>query len=158
MDEPEDSDKSIVRYTYEIYKAIDITEDNIASADPVYSFSDNELKQQKLKLGENGIVSNVDYRFKVIVDYYDNYKYNQIDTGFSNYFQVLGKPTVSFTINEEETSFNQISGTVIINDEGCTVPNSGRSCFDQEMKLLLNIMDLIRLRKVLVVLVLILLI
>ena len=138
MDEPEDSDKSIVRYTYEIYKAIDITEDNITSADPVYSFSDNELKQQKLKLGENGIVSNVDYRFKVIVDYYDNYKYNQIDTGFSNYFQVLGKPTVSFTINEEETSFNQISGTVIINDEGCTVPNSGRSCFDQENEIIIK--------------------
>lgn len=131
MKEPEDVDSSITKYIYEIYKAEDITEEGITGS-PVYTFSSDKLKDQKLKLGENNILSNIDYRFRVIVEYYDNYKYNQIETGFSNYFQVLGKPTVSFELNEEKTSFNMIVGTVTINDEGCTISNTGRSCFDKE--------------------------
>lgn len=101
MKEPEDVDSSITKYIYEIYKAEDITEEGITGS-PVYTFSSDKLKDQKLKLGENNILSNIDYRFRVIVEYYDNYKYNQIETGFSNYFQVLGKPTVSFELNEEK--------------------------------------------------------
>ncbi len=130
MDKPEDIDNSITKYIYEIYKAEDITEEGI-KGDPVHSFTSDKLKDQKLKLGENNILSNIDYRFKVVVEYYDNYKYNQIETAFSNYFQVLGKPTISFELNEEETTFNTIVGTVTINDEGCTVPNTGRTCFDK---------------------------
>ena len=129
MTEPVDVDKSITKYTYEIYKAEDITEDTITTAEPVYRFSSETLKTEKLKLGENNLESKTDYRFKVIVEYYDNYKYSEIETGFSDYFQVVGKPTIEF--KEELVDFNQIKGTVKINDEGCAVPNSGRTCFDQ---------------------------
>lgn len=131
MEEAKDEDKSITKYIYEIYKAEDITEEGIQNS-PAYTFTTNKLEEQKLKLGENNILSNIDYRFRVVVEYYDNYKYNQIETSFSNYFQVLGKPTITFELNEEETSFNVIVGTVKINDEGCTVPNTGRTCFDQK--------------------------
>ena len=129
MTEPVDVDQSITKYTYEIYKAEDITEDTINTAEPVYRFSSETLKTEKLKLGENNLESKTDYRFKVIVEYYDNYKYGEIETGFSDYFQVVGKPTIEF--KEELVDFNQIKGTVKINDEGCVVPNSGRTCFDQ---------------------------
>lgn len=132
MDKPTDEDKSITKYTYEIYNAKDINEESISTAEPVYSFSSNELKEQKLKLGENGLVSNVDYRFKVVVDYYDNYKNNQIETGYSNYFQIVGKPTLEFAPDDELISFNQIGGVVTIKDEGCTIPNNERKCANKE--------------------------
>lgn len=132
MDKPEDEDKSITKYTYEIYKAEDITEEGIIASNPVYSFSSDELRDQKLKLGENGLESNVDYRFRVIVQYNDNYKFNEIDTAFSNYFQIVGKPTVEFTPDEKLISFNQIGGVVQIKDEGCTIPNEGRECYNQK--------------------------
>ena len=132
MKEPNDPDKSITKYTYEIYKAEDITEDGSTSMTPVYSFGSDELKEQKLRLGEHGIESNVDYRFKMVVQYNDNYKYNEIDTAFSNYFQIVGKPTVEFIPDESLISFNQIGGSVQIKDEGCTIPNEGRKCFDQK--------------------------
>lgn len=131
MDKPEDEDKSITKYTYEIYKAKDITEDGIMTSDSVYKFSSDELRDQKLKLGENGLESNVDYRFRVIVQYNDNYKFNEIDTAFSNYFQIVGKPTIEFTPDEKLISFNQIGGVVQIKDEGCTIPNEGRECYNQ---------------------------
>lgn len=130
MEKPEDVDKSISQYIYEIYRASDITEDNLVG-EPVYSFSAAELKDQKLKLGDNNLTSNVDYRFRIVVKYYDNYKYNQIETAFSNYFQIVGKPTIEFTPNDEVISFNQIGGKITIKDEGCTIPNDGRSCFDK---------------------------
>lgn len=46
----------------------------------------------------------------MIVEYNDNYKYNEIETGLSNYFQVIGRPTIEF--KEELVDFNQIVGTV----------------------------------------------
>lgn len=134
MTEPTDVDDSITKYTYEIYKAEDITEDNITAVAPIYSFSSEELKTETLKsevlkLGANEQDGPKDYRFKVVIEYNDNYKLNEIETGFSDYFQVVGKPVVEFT--EDKVDFNYIEGTVKIKDDGCTVPNSGRECFDQ---------------------------
>lgn len=133
MTDPVDKDKSITKYTYEIYKAEDITEESMNDIKPVYSFSSEKLKEEKLKIGQNNLEGKVDYRYKVVVEYYDNYKYNEIETGFSNYFQVLGKPVVEFT--EETIDFNQIIGTVKIKDDGCSIPLEGRSCFDKENKI-----------------------
>lgn len=99
-----------------------------------------------MKLGENGLESNVDYRFRVIVQYNDNYKFNEIDTAFSNYFQIVGKPTIEFTPDEKLISFNQIGGVVQIKDEGCTIPNEGRECYNQKITLVLSTMDLIKLK------------
>lgn len=130
MTKPTDEDSSITKYTYQIYKAADIIEDDETTASPIYTFTSDTLKDQKLALGENNLEGKTDYRYKVIVEYYDNYKYNEIETSLSDYFQVLGKPTIEFT--EELVDFNQIVGTVKIKDEGCTVPNEGRECFNQK--------------------------
>ena len=119
----------ITKYTYEIYKAEDLTDGEILNAKPVYTFSSDTLKEQKLKLGENNLEDKTDYCFKVIEEYNDNYKYNEIETGLSNYFQVIGRPTIEF--KEELVDFNQIVGTVKIKDEGCTIPNEGRECKDK---------------------------
>ena len=130
MTKPQDEDSSITKYTYNIYKSDDLTEEDEDKVKPVYTFTSSELKEQKLKLGENNLVGKTDYRYKVIVEYYDNYKYNEISSPLSDYFQVLGKPTIEF--KEELVDFNQIVGTVKIKDESCTVPNEGRECFNQK--------------------------
>lgn len=129
MEKPQDEDSSITKYTYEIYKAEDLTDGEILNAKPVYTFSSDTLKEQKLKLGENNLEDKTDYCFKMIVEYNDNYKYNEIETGLSNYFQVIGRPTIEF--KEELVDFDQIVGTVKIKDEGCTIPNEGRECKDK---------------------------
>lgn len=126
-----DPDKSIVSYTYQIYKAEDITEEGITTASAVYSFTREELNEELLKLDEaKNLFGNQDYRFKIVAKYYDNYRYNEIETMFSDYFQITGKPTISF--EPDVIDFNRISGTITIHDEGCTVPFAGRSCFDEE--------------------------
>lgn len=128
MTDPVDEDNSITEYIYEIYKASDLTEENIVNAKPVYTFKQNSLKDVNLRLGENNLVEKEDYRFKVVAVYYDNYKYNEIETGFSDYFQVVGKPVVEF--EKENIDFNQIKGIIKLKDEGCIIPMEGRECND----------------------------
>ena len=138
MEEPNDLDNSITKYTYEIYKADDLTEENISKAVPVYVHSQEALEDVTLGLGEN-LVEKQDYRFKVIAEYYDNYKYNEVETGFSDYFQVVGKPKIEF--EPEVIDFNQIKGTIKIIDEGCLIPFEGRECFDGENDIVIRYND-----------------
>lgn len=126
----EDVDSSITKYTYEVYKAEDITLDGINNASPVYTFSKDKLEDVTLKIGENNLVGKQNYRYKIVVEYYDNYKYSEIETGYSDNFIVLGKPSVEFI--PETVDFNQIVGIVKLKDDSCTVPIAGRSCFDED--------------------------
>lgn len=126
MEKPLDEDMSITKYTYEIYKVEDLTEENINNAEPVYIYSQTTLEDITLRLGTNGLEEKTDYRFKVIVEYYDNYKYGTIETNYSDYFQVVGKPTITF--EEETIDFNYIKGIITLKDEGCLIPFEGREC------------------------------
>lgn len=129
MDSVTDEDNAIVKYTYQIFKAEDITEDTINTAVPVYSFTRSELDDEILKLDEaKDLYGNQDYRFKIVAQYYDNYRYNEIETKYSDYFQIIGKPTITFEASEID--INKIAGTVVIEDIDCTIPFEGRECYD----------------------------
>ena len=86
------------------------------------------LKNEVLKLGENGLQTNKNYVYKVTVRYYDNYKENEIDTSLSGPFIIAGLPTITF--EEKEIDFNSVHLLLTLKDEGCTVPIPGRSCYD----------------------------
>ena len=128
MKEPEDKDKSIQNYIYKIYDVDDLEENNIDTITPVYTFSTINLKNEVLKLGENGLQTNKNYVYKVTVRYYDNYKENEIDTSLSGPFIIAGLPTITF--EEKEIDFNSVHLLLTLKDEGCTVPIPGRSCYD----------------------------
>lgn len=127
MDNVVDEDNAIVKYTYQIFKSEDLTEDTMLTAVPVYSFSRSELNDEILKLDEaKNLYGNTDYKFKIVVQYYDNYRYNEIETMVSSSFNVVGKPTVTFEASDID--FNRIAGKVIIDDVDCTIPFEGRQC------------------------------
>lgn len=129
MDSLTDEDKAIVKYTYQIFRDEDLTEDTMTTAVPVYSFTRNNLDDEILKLDEaKELYGNTNYKFKIVCQYYDNYRYNEIETILSNSFNVIGKPTITF--EEDIIDFNRISGTVVINDTDCTIPFEGRECND----------------------------
>lgn len=128
MEEPEDKDKSIQNYIYKIYDVDTLEENNIDTITPVYTFSTINLKNEVLKLGENGLQTNKNYVYKVTVRYYDNYKENEIDTSLSGPFIIAGLPTITF--EEKEIDFNSVHLLLTLKDEGCTVPIPGRSCYD----------------------------
>lgn len=128
MEKPEDKDKSIQNYIYKIYDVDTLEENNIDTITPVYTFSTINLKNEVLKLGENGLQTNKNYVYKVTVRYYDNYKENEIDTSLSGPFIIAGLPTITF--EEKEIDFNSVHLLLTLKDEGCTVPIPGRICYD----------------------------
>lgn len=129
MDSVIDDDESIVKYTYQIFKSEDLTEETMTTATPVYSFSRTEVNDEILKLDESkGLYGNTDYKFKIVAKYFDNYRYNEIETIPSSSFNVVGKPTITF--EKDKIDFNRISGKVIIDDIDCTIPFEGRTCND----------------------------
>lgn len=129
MDSVTDVDDAIVNYTYQIFKSKDLTESTMNTATPIYSFARTELNEEILKLDEaKGLYGNTDYKFKIVAKYFDNYRYNEIETIPSSSFNIVGKPTITF--EKDKIDFNRISGTVIIDDMDCTIPFEGRACND----------------------------
>lgn len=126
MEKPIDEDKSISKYIYKVYE--DITDkEGTTTRKLVYTFSTVSLKKEILKLGENGLEPNHNYKYMVTIRYYDNYKENEIDTVESDPFIIKGLPTVKF--EDKEIGFNSAKILMTLNDEGCTIPLSGRSCY-----------------------------
>lgn len=126
MEKPIDEDKSISKYIYKVYE--DITDkEGTTTRKLVYTFSTVSLKKEILKLGENGLEPNHNYKYMVTIRYYDNYKENEIDTVESDPFIIKGLPTVKF--EDKEISFNSAKILMTLNDEGCTIPLPGRSCY-----------------------------
>lgn len=126
MEKPIDEDKSISKYIYKVYE--DITDkEGTTTRKLVYTFSTVSLKKEILKLGENGLEPNHNYKYMVTIRYYDNYKENEIDTVESDPFIIKGLPTVKF--EDKEIGFNSAKILMTLNDEGCTIPLPGRSCY-----------------------------
>lgn len=118
---------SIVSYTYEIYTCVPEDEEGVCTDTLVYSFTKTELAEEYLRVSEiKELHSNTDYKYKVVILYNDNYRYNEIESNFSGIFNVVGAPTLKF--EKEVIDFNKISGTITIDDVDCTVSFEGREC------------------------------
>lgn len=123
-----DPDKSISKFTYKIYKADDITLENINTLDPVSTYETKDSTSMKLSIDGEKIVMKEDYRYRVVVEYFDNEKYGEYVTELSDNFIVTDKPHINFELDKDNTTFNRIVGTITIVDENCTVPIAGRDC------------------------------
>ena len=116
-----DPDSSITKYTYLIYKDTDL--DNIIYETTITTPNLN------LSIGENNIEANTNYRFRAIIEYNDNEKVREIQTGYSSKFISTGA-TVSFILDQENTTFNTITGSIVLQDPDCTIPMEGREFCD----------------------------
>ena len=128
IDRVVDDYESIIKYSYYIYKADDITQENIDTIIPVSIIEKNDKGKVNLKIDNEKILPKTNYKFKVVAEYFDNEKYGEFETELSDNFILSGKPTIEFVRNEEKTTFNKIVGTIILNDDSCTVPIYGRPC------------------------------
>lgn len=124
-----DPDKSIVSYTYNVYKADDITIDNL-NPEVVYSVVKNDKDLIVLNLNEiDELKTGVDYRLKIVAQYDDNEMIREVSTDYSSNFLIKSKPNVSFELSS--ATMNRIMGTLSLIDANCSVPISGRSCLSK---------------------------
>lgn len=123
-----DTDESITKYSYYIYDASLLTSDNIDTIDPVKIITKKDASKVNIGIDNVDILAKTNYKFKVVAEYYDNEKYNEFETELSDNFILSGKPTLEFTKDEENSSFNRIVGKISLKDDNCTIPMNGRSC------------------------------
>lgn len=123
-----DDDSSITSYHYYIYKADEITKENIDELTPVAEYIKTDASKVEVAIDGTKILPKTNYKFKVIAEYYDNEKYGEFETELSDNFILTGKPYISFALDTSNTTYKKISGIVTIKDENCTVPISGREC------------------------------
>lgn len=114
----DDEDGAITNYTFKIYSEANIEEE-------VYTSPAQPSRVLNLALGANGINNNVNYVYKAIIEYNDNEKIRQIETGFSGKFISSGV-TVIFT-QYGTTDFDTIRGEIKLVDPDCRVPMPGRT-------------------------------
>lgn len=124
-----DEDESITKYSYYIYKADDITLDNINTIKPVKVIDANKDTKTTISIDGVDIHAQTNYKFKVVAEYFDNEKYGEYETELSDNLILSGKPSIDkFILDEEKTTINKIVGKLILKDESCTIPMTGRNC------------------------------
>ena len=118
IDNVNDEDEAITKYNYYVYEFGKTDEDPIYETS-VYSPS------LTLRLGENGITGRSNYQYKAVIEYNDNEKIREIETGISEKFYRRGA-SVTFDFDSNASSFDTIAGTIKLTDPDCNVPMQGR--------------------------------
>ena len=122
----EDVDKAVTGYRYYVYTYDNVTGDG--GQNPVTTIEKKDATPFDIEIDGTTLKSGQSYRYMVVVEYNDNEKDVEYNTGFSNSFVAGAVPSTSFELDNDTTTFNTISGTIKISDDNCTVPLSGRSC------------------------------
>ena len=125
----EDVDKGLSKFRYEVYEYNMTTPGE--EGEPVKVIETKDAKSVDVPIDGVDLKMNQTYRFKVVVEYYDNEKTVEYEAGYSNGFVSGAAPAIRYVIDEEKTTFKTLAGTFFIEDKNCTVPLEGRECYSE---------------------------
>lgn len=126
-----DPDSAITKYTYYVYntKNTPDTSDDELAMDPIVKDTASPITVTLGKL-DNQLQGDVNYYYKVIVEYFDNEKYMEYETIDSTPFIKSDMPTITVLPLADEdyngeivsyNTYNQIGFKIYINDKGCNI-------------------------------------
>ena len=128
LDGEKDPDEAIVNYVYNIYRADEITLDNI-NPGIIYSVTKNDKTPLVLDLNEiDELKTGVDYRAKIVALYDDNEMIREVSTDYSGNFLIRSKPNITFDLSS--ATMNKVTGTLNLIDTNCSIPINGRTCLN----------------------------
>ena len=129
-----DEDKAITGYRYYIYKYNSVTGEG--GKDPVMdAIEKKDSTPFDLEIDGKNLITGQSYRYMVVVEYNDNEKDVEYNSGYSNSFVAGAVPSVSFALDSDKTTFNTLSGEIKIADDNCTIPIEGRNCYNTPNKI-----------------------
>ena len=117
-----DPDNSIETYTYKIYELNNY--DNTV-IDPIIK---NNASPVEVKIGddENQLHKDINYLYRVIIEYFDNEKYVEYIIDDAINFVMGSNPYVTVVPNQDKISYDTIGATIYLIDKGCLVSMPGR--------------------------------
>ena len=112
-----DPNNGIESYRYEIYDARTLTTDPT----PITTIDKSNTASVDLKVDNATIYRSIPYVFRVVAEFYDNEKYIEYTTGYSDTMRMDGVEAPSISWKADDITFERISGNITINDPGSTV-------------------------------------
>lgn len=112
-----DSDNGIANYRYEVYDARTIGE----GAGPITTIEKSTSASVSLEVDEKIISRNVPYIFRVVAEFYDNEKYIEYVSGYSETMRMDGVAAPSISWETQTVTFEKIKGIITIHDDTKTV-------------------------------------
>ena len=117
VDQISDEYQGIESYRYEIYDARTLNE----NPDPVKIITKSNNSDTQVYMDEQFLFRGVPYVYRLIVDFNDNEKIVEMDTGFSSVFKLDGVAFPTITFEETEVTFEKIEGILEIHADNNTV-------------------------------------
>ena len=118
LDNMVDNESGVESYRYEIY---DTRTMDGGKGDPITTIDKNNLSSIDINVDNTLLYRGVAYEFRVIIDFYDNEKYIEYITPFSDKMQLDGKEAPSISWKTNNVTFESIDGTISILDLGSTI-------------------------------------
>ena len=112
-----DINDGIINCRYEIYDSR-IEDEN---AEPVLTIRTNKNEQATVPVDGIKIERGVPYYFKLVVDFYDNEKEMEFESGYSDIMKMDGVEFPTIRFEEEVVTFERIEGMIIIEDDYNTI-------------------------------------
>ncbi len=144
-----DEEKSITSYTYYVYDAEDIRNGNPDKKpviNPITKTNAGNITLDVEPAGSaihdpNKLENGKNYVYNVLIEYYDNEKYGEFLTVNSDEFWVSGKPSISISQDNDNTTYDKVVANIDLIDNSCTVPLSGRECYDEANEIRVTVTD-----------------
>lgn len=113
-----DVDNGIESYKYKIFDVRTLIDEEVS---PVSIIEKSRLGSIDLPIDQVSIFRGVPYTYKLVAEFYDNEKYIEYESEYSDVFKMDGVefPTVRF--EPTNVTFEKIEGTIIITDAGNTI-------------------------------------
>ena len=112
-----DVDLGIESYKYELYDARTILD----GAQPITTIEKSTPTSIDILVDEVNVSRGIPYLYRVIAEFYDNEKYFEYVSTYSEVFKMDGVEYPNITFSAEEVTFERINGTISITDNGNTI-------------------------------------
>lgn len=140
----QDKDSAITRYTYNIYRKEDVSNNGSDLKTIIKPITKNNASSVSVLVDNNDptkLSSEENYVYNVVIEYFDNEKYVEYASVYSDDFIMSGEAKIIFERDEELTTYNKIVANIKLVDNSCIVFMDGRTNCDMENNIYLKVSE-----------------
>ena len=126
----QDKDNAITRYTYNIYRKEDVSNNVDDLKTIIKPITKNNASSVSVLVDNNDpnkLSSEENYVYNVVIEYFDNEKYVEYASVYSDDFIMSGEAKIIFERDDELTTYNKIVANIKLVDNSCIVFMDGRT-------------------------------
>ena len=139
-----DKDNAITRYTYNIYRKEDVSNNVDDLKTIIKPITKNNASSVSVLVDNNDstkLSSEENYVYNVVIEYFDNEKYVEYASVYSDDFIMSGEAKIIFERDDELTTYNKIVANIKLVDNSCIVFMDGRTNCDLENNIYIKVSE-----------------